>query len=108
LGLLSGDFNKDTINTLSGEYSEFKNNLRKQFDLYYSYKDVPEYYRTALFAVAYFKHQDLGIAKELANKALQSNPQYILPYQIKAYSSVLTKDFTGAKENLDILLQIDQ
>lgn len=70
---------------------------RKQFDLFFSYKDTQEYYRTALFAIAYFKHQDLGVAKALANNALHSNPQYILPYQIKTYVGILTKDFLSKK-----------
>lgn len=105
--LLNWVFNKTDINTLTGNYVEFKNSLRKQFDLFYSYKDAPEYYRTALFAVAYFKHWDLGVAKYLANKALESNSQYILPYQIKTYVWVLTRDFTWSKQNLDILLQLD-
>ncbi len=105
--LLNGVFNKSDINLLTGDYTEFKNNLWKQFDLFYSYKDAPEYYRTALFAIAYFKHWDLWVAKSLANKALESNPEYILPYQIKTYVWILTRDFTWSKQNLDILLQLD-
>lgn len=105
--LLNWTFNKSDINLLTGNYTEFKNNLRKQFDLYYSYKDAPEYYLKALFAVAYFKHGDLGVAKHLANQALEKNSQYILPYQIKTYVWVLTRDFTWSKQSLDILLELD-
>lgn len=107
LDLLDGKFDKDNINALTWEYVSFKNLLWRQFDTYYNYTDSPDYYRTALFAIAYFKRQEFWIAKSLADQAISKNPQYILPYQIKAYVWILTKNLELAKSSLDILLQID-
>lgn len=107
LDLLREKFNKEDINLLTGKYIDFKNNLRRQYDTFYSYKDAPDYYLYALFGITYFKHQDFGIAKALADIAIKSNPNYILPYQIKAYVGLLTKQFDIAKQSLDVLVQLD-
>jgi hypothetical protein len=69
---------------------------------------VPNYYLDALFAVAYFKHQDFGVAVSLANRAIAKNPRYILPYQIKAYVGVLTRDSERALQALNVLIEIDE
>ncbi len=108
LNLLNDTFKKEEINTLTGSYTDFKNLLWRQFDTYYSYKDVPNYYLDALFAVAYFKHQDFGVAVSLANRAIAKNPRYILPYQIKAYVGVLTRDSERALQALNVLIEIDE
>lgn len=85
LDLLNDKFDKESINTLTGKYTEFKNQLRRQYDNYLSYKDVSENYLTSLFAVTYFKRQEYGVAKRLAEKVIAKDPNYILPYQLKAY-----------------------
>ena len=85
----------------------FKNDLRKQYDNYLSYKDVSDNYLTSLFAVTYFKRQEYGVAKKLSEKVIAKDPKYILPYQIKAYVGLITKEYESAKSSLDILVQID-
>jgi TolA-binding protein len=107
LDLLNDKFDKEAINTLTGKYIEFKNQLRRQYDNYLSYKDVSENYLTSLFAVTYFKRQEYGVAKRLAEKVIAKDPNYILPYQLKAYVWLLTKDYASAKWALDTLIQID-
>lgn len=107
LDLLRNKFDKNNINLLTGNYVDFKNLLRKQFDIYYGYKDAPDYYLKTLFGIAYFKRQDFGVAKALADMAIAENPNYILPYQIKAYVGLLTKQYDVTKQALDVLMQLD-
>lgn len=107
LDLLQNKFDKNDINSLTWHYTQFKNQLRSQFDTYYNYKDAPEYYLLGLFSITYFKHQDFGVAKQLATLAIQKNPNYILPYQVKAYVGLLTRDYENALEPLNTLIQID-
>ena len=107
LDLLNDKFNKESINSLTGKYTVFKNDLRKQYDNYLSYKDVSDNYLTSLFAVTYFKRQEYGVAKKLSEKVIAKDPKYILPYQIKAYVGLITKEYESAKSSLDILVQID-
>lgn len=107
LDLLNDKFDKESINTLTGKYIDFKNELRRQYDNYLGYPDVSENYLTSLFAVSYFKRQEYGVAKKLAEKVIAKDANYILPYQLKAYVGLLTKDYTGSKASLDTLTQID-
>lgn len=107
IDILSWQLEKEMINNLTWSYTDFKNLLRKQHDTYESYKDVPAYYLDALFAIAYFKIQQFGIANTLADRALKANPEYILPYQIKSYVWVLTKQPDHAKQALETLITID-
>lgn len=108
LKLLNNTFDKNQINTLTGRYTDFKNLLWQQYDMYYQYKDVPRYYLDGLFAIAYFKHQDFWVAKSLADRAIISNPRYILPYQIKAYVWVLTRNTDDAQKALNVLMEVDK
>jgi hypothetical protein len=39
--------------------------------------------------------------------AIAENPNYILPYQIKAYVGLLTKQYDVTKQALDVLMQLD-
>ncbi|MFA7284570.1 MAG: hypothetical protein WC004_01970 [Candidatus Absconditabacterales bacterium] len=107
LDLLQNRFKKEHINSLTGDYTDFKNTLWRQYDLYYSYTDAPDYYLKGLFAIAYFKNQEFGVAKSLAEYAITQNANYILPYQIKAYIGLLTNQHDLALTSLDVLVQID-
>ena len=107
LELLQDKFKKEDINVLTWKYTAFKNKLREQHDLFYTYKDAPDYYLKALFAIAYFKQQEFGVAKALAEDAIAKNPNYILPYQIKSYVALLSQQYDNAISSLDILVQID-
>ncbi len=107
LNLLQGIFQKEEINKLTGEYAVFKNELWRQFDVFHSYTEAPDYYLKALFAIAYFKNQEFGVAKTLSDYAISKNPNYILPYQIKSYVGLLTHEYDITLSALDVLLQVD-
>lgn len=107
LSLLQDRFTKDNINTLTGTYIDLRNKLREKYDFFVGYKDAPDYYLKALFAIVYFKQQEFGVAKALSDYAISKNPNYILPYQIKSYVFLLTQRYADAIQSLDVLVQLD-
>ena len=79
---------------------EIKNKIELQ-------KDIPLYYQDALFSLELFKNWYFSIAKRLSLKAINSNKEYILPYQIFAYSSYLTNQWEPAIEYFLLLQDLD-
>jgi len=61
-------------------------------------KNPPIYYRDALVALTLLKNGYFSFAKRLALHALVTNKDYVLPYQVLAYSNFLTHNREAAKE----------
>lgn len=61
-------------------------------------KNPPLYYRDGLIALTLLKNGYFTFAKRLALHALSQNQNYILPYQVLAYTNFLTQNREAAKE----------
>lgn len=70
-------------------------------------KWVPDYYKDSLIALVMMKNWYFSIANKLAVGALLQNEDYILPYQILAYSNFLTNNREKAIDNFYTLTSLD-
>ncbi len=70
-------------------------------------KGAPAYYKDSLIALVMMKNWYFSIANKLAVESLLQNKDYILPYQILAYSNFLTNNREKAIENFYTLISLD-
>jgi len=70
-------------------------------------EDIPPYYEEALIGLAMLKHGQFNIAKKISLNVLEQDDEYILPYQILAYSHFLTNNRNTAVEYLFKLSEFD-
>ena len=66
-----------------------------------------DYYKDSLIALVMMKNWYFSIANKLAVGALLQNEDYILPYQILAYSNFLTNNREKAIDNFYTLTSLD-
>jgi hypothetical protein len=89
-------------------YANIKKDLLDNYRIYTSIPQQPRYYLRALVALTLMKHGYFKIAEQLALSALIDNKNYLLPYQILAYSHFVTNERTPAREYLFRLVDLDQ
>jgi len=71
-------------------------------------QDIKSYYKDALVSLVMLKHGYFSVAKKLALEVVLQNDEYILPYQILAYSHFLTNNWDTATEYFYRLIDLDQ
>ncbi len=79
-------------------YQDFKKSYDSALANYMKIKNPPAYYRDGLVALTLLKNWYFSFAKRLALHALKQNKDYILPYQVLAYTNFLTHNREAAKE----------
>jgi tetratricopeptide (TPR) repeat protein len=79
-------------------YQDFKLSYDSALANFVKIKNPPIYYRDALVALTLLKNWYFSFAKRLALHALATNKNYVLPYQVLAYSNFLTHNRESAKE----------
>ncbi len=95
-------------NNLNQElYGNLVNSINAVQEKVSTQRDVPMYYQDSLIALELFKNWYFSISKALAIQALNQNDQYILPYQILAYSNYLTNNRESAIEYFFELIDIE-
>lgn len=82
--------------TSNKNYSQFINQLESTIKNYKSQKWMPKYYEDALVSLTALKNWYFSIANKLAVEAILEKNDYILPYQVLAYSNFLTKKWDKA------------
>ncbi len=70
-------------------------------------KGAPAHYKDSLIALVMLKNWYFSIANKLAVESLLQNKDYILPYQVLAYSNFLTNNREKAIENFYTLTSLD-
>jgi len=73
-----------------------------------SQKDMPSYYQDWLIALTLLKNWYFSIAQKIALNVMLKNDQYILPYQILAYSNFLTNNWDKAIDYFLKLTELDK
>lgn len=68
------------------------------FDTLSTQKDIPQYYADAIVSLALMKNGYYSVAKKLATSIVLQNKDYILPYQILAYSHFMTQNWDTSIE----------
>jgi len=91
----------------SPRYFDFIKNYNDTLSNSYFKEDIPSYYQDWLIAVAMLKNWYFSIAKKIALNVVMKNDNYILPYQILAYSHFLTNDRDAAIDYLFKLIDIN-
>jgi len=79
-------------------YKDFKASYESALATYVKIKNPPTYYRDALVSLTLLKNGYFSLAKRLALRSLLQNKEYILPYQVLAYTNFLTHNREAAKE----------
>lgn len=74
-------------------YSSFVNQLETTITNFKNQKWMPKYYEDALISLMMLKKWYFSIANKLAVYTILEDDDYILPYQILAYSNFLLKDW---------------
>ena len=77
-------------------YSSFTNQLESTIKSYKNQKWMPSYYEDALVSLIALKNGYFSIATKLAVYTILEDNDYILPYQVLAYSNFLTKNWDKA------------
>ena len=91
------DIALETMKQISNQsYSTFINQLESTIKNYKSQKWMPSYYEDALVSLVALKNGYFSIANKLAVYTILEDNDYILPYQVLAYSNFLTKDWDKA------------
>ena len=86
------DIALETMKQISNpSYSGFISQLESTIKNYKSQKWMPKYYEDALISLMVLKNWYFSIANKLAVEAILEKNDYILPYQVLAYSNFLTK-----------------
>lgn len=88
-------------------YKDFKLSYESALANYLKIKNPPNYYRDGLVSLSLLKNGYFSFAKRLALRALSSNEEYILSYQVLAYTNFLTHNWEAAKDYLLKLTTID-
>lgn len=110
LELIKLDLNKfeNSVQKLeSKKYKDFKKDLNDVSTKYKSYKDSPEYYYYGLLSFVMFQYKYFGVAEKLANESLKFNENYVLPYQVLAYSNFTKQDWKKSSKYLKKLIKLD-
>lgn len=79
-------------------YKDFKASYESALANYVKIKNPPIYYRDGLVALTLLKNGYFSFAKRLALRALLTNKDYVLPYQVLAYANFLTHNREAAKD----------
>ena len=79
-------------------YHSFLSSYQSALANFVKIKNPPLYYRDGLIALTLLKNGYFTFAKRLALHALSQNQNYILPYQVLAYTNFLTQNREAAKE----------
>lgn len=88
-------------------YKDFKLSYEAALANYLKIKNPPAYYRDGLVALTLLKNWYFSFAKRLALRALSSHEEYILSYQVLAYTNFLTHNWEAAKDYFLKLTTID-
>ncbi len=92
---------------LSEKYLEFYSWFKYILNKWNNSVDMPKYYTDAMVSLYMFKNWYFNVAKHISLKiALQDN-NYILPYQILAYSNFLTNNWREATSYFMKLIDLD-
>jgi len=83
---------------LDPRYKDFKASYDSALANYIKIKNPPAYYRDGLVALTLLKNWYFSFAKRLALRSLLQNENYILPYQVLAYTNFLTHNREAAKD----------
>ena len=100
--------NKNWASLSSGIYTDIVQSYRRAIVEYSGSKNVPVYYQDALVALSMLKNWYFSVAKKLALSALLQNTDYILPYQILAYTNFLSNNWDVSAEYFLKLADFDQ
>lgn len=92
---------------INQDYSQFIPQLKETIINYNNQKWMPSYYKDALVALISMKNWYFSIANKLAIDTVLKDDDYILPYQILAYSNFLTKNREKAISYLYDLWSLD-
>ncbi len=79
-------------------YKDFRVSYEASLANFVKIKNPPAYYRDALISLTLLKNWYFSVAKRLALHALQSDQDYVLPYQVLAYANFLTHNREAAKD----------
>lgn len=79
-------------------YQSFLASYQSALANFVKIKNPPIYYRDGLVALTLLKNGYFTFAKRLALHALAQDKNYILPYQVLAYTNFLTQNREAAKE----------
>lgn len=80
----------------SSSYSWFIKQLESTISNFKSQKWMPSYYEDALVSLVALKNWYFSIANKLAVYTILEDDDYVLPYQVLAYSNFLTKNWDKA------------
>jgi len=80
----------------NSSYSSFTNQLESTVKNYNNQKWMPSYYEDALVSLIALKNGYFSIANKLAVYTILEDNDYILPYQVLAYSNFLIKNWDKA------------
>lgn len=107
LDRLHGNYQQNKINNLSDKYISIRDQFWWAITDADKYIDVPDYYKLGLLNMILFKNNYFGVAKNISDRLISTNPKYILPYQIKAYIWLSTDNPDMAISQLNILMDLD-
>ena len=88
-------------------YKSFTSQINDSITKFNNQKWAPVYYNDSLISLVLMKNGYFSIANKLAVDAILQNKEYILPYQILAYSNFLTNNREKAIENFYELNSLD-
>jgi len=91
----------------SPRYTSFLTQLHSTLSTVSQQKDIPAYYQDALTSLLLLKNWHFSISKKIALDVLNQNDEYVLPYQILAYSHFLTNNRETAIEYFFKLADFD-
>lgn len=79
-------------------YKDFASAYTVALSNYTKIKNPPVYYRDGLVSLMLLKNWYFSFAKRLALRSLVQNEEYVLPYQVLAYTNFLTHNREAAKD----------
>ncbi len=79
-------------------YKDFIASYESSLATFVKIKNPPPYYRDGLVSLTLLKNGYFSFAKRLALRALLTNKEYILSYQVLAYANFLTHNRESAKD----------
>lgn len=103
-----GAANNYWANLTTPRYITVAQAFRKAIAEYSWFKNVPAYYQDALVSLTMLKNWYFSIAKRLSLYAVMQNPDYVLPYQVLAYSNFLSNNRDVAAEYFLKLASFDK
>lgn len=107
LDRLHGNYQQNKINNLTDKYTSIRDQFWWAISDADKYIDVPDYYKLWLLNMVFFRNNYFGVAKNISDRLITTNPKYILPYQMKAYIWLSTNNPDMAITQLDILMNLD-